>query len=138
MQTRPENNEGMSGANAHPSKQTRADATARRQRRQASRLMVIDAPSQERIAALHGIRDANPGQSGARQCDRLLAALRQLGLVTTYEASRYLDLYDPRARKMDLCNAGHAVEKMWCLTPTESGDLHRIGAYYLTRIGKEY
>ncbi|WP_293999937.1 helix-turn-helix domain-containing protein [Sphaerotilus sp.] len=95
--------------------------------------MVIDAPSQERIVALHAIRDANPGQSGTRQCDRLLAALRQFGLVTTYEASRYLDLYDPRARKMDLRNAGHPIATMWCHTPTESGDLHRIGAYYLAR-----
>ena len=99
----------------------------------ARRLPVMAAPSPQRIAALHTIRDSLPGQSGARQRDRLLAALRQLGLVSTYEASRYLDLYDPRARKMDLCNAGHPVEKMWCLMPTESGNLHRIGAYYLDR-----
>lgn len=86
---------------------------------------------------MHAIRDTNPGQSGNRQCARLLAALQQLGLVSTYEASRHLDLYDPRARKMDLCDAGHPVEKMWVATPTESGELHRVGAYYLDRLGAE-
>lgn len=136
MQT-PENGKGRQARNKATPMQTGGDATARRQRRQASRLPVIEAPSQERIAALNAIRDANLGQSGKQQCARLLAALQQLGLVSTFEASRHLDLYDPRARKMDLCDAGHPVEKMWILTPTESGDLHRIGAYYLDRLGAE-
>lgn len=133
--TTPENGKGRRATNTPTPMQTGADATARRQRRQASRLPVIEAPSQERIAAMHAIRDNNLGQSGKQQCARLLAALQQLGLISTYEASRYLDLYDPRARKMDLRDAGHPVEKMWILTPTESGDLHRIGAYYLDRLG---
>lgn len=134
MQT-PENGKGRQARNKATPMQTGGDATAHRQRRQASRLPVIEAPSPERIAAMHVIRDANLGQTGKQQCARLLAALQQLGLVTTYEASRHLDLYDPRARKMDLCDAGHPVGKMWVATPTESGEFHRVGAYYLDRLG---
>lgn len=126
MQT-PENGKGRQARNKATPMQTGGDATARRQRRQAARLPVIEAPSQERIAALNAIRDANLGQSGKQQCARLLAALQQLGLVSTFEASRHLDL----------CDAGHPVEKMWILTPTESGDLHRIGVYVLSRATAE-
>lgn len=87
----------------------------------------------ERIAQLHSIRDRFKGEASATQCDRLLAALRELGSVTTYEAMRYLDIYDPRPRKLYLVREGHDVVMTWRTAQTESGDKHRIGVYSLRR-----
>jgi len=86
-----------------------------------------------RIAALHAIRDRHRGQTGAIQAARLLDALQTLQHVTTYEASRYLDLYDPRARKLNLVKAGHNILTTWRRVQTESGEHHRIGVYSLVR-----
>lgn len=58
-------------------------------------------------------------------------ALQALGSVTTYEASRYLDLYDPRARKKELLREGHAIDTIPARVVTESGEVHRIGRYVL-------
>lgn len=49
----------------------------------------------ERIAQLIAIRDAIRGTSAMPQRQRLLEAMRQLGHVTTFEASRFLDIYHP-------------------------------------------
>jgi hypothetical protein len=87
----------------------------------------------ERIADLHSIRDRFKGEATATQCDRLLAALRELGSVTTYEAMRYLDIYDPRPRKLHLVRSGHDVVMTWRTALTESGEKHRIGVYSLRR-----
>lgn len=87
----------------------------------------------ERIAALHSVRDRHVGDASEIQCRRLLDALETLGHVTTFEASRFLDLYDPRARKMQLVRAGHPVLMTWRRVPTESGSLHRIGVYSLVK-----
>lgn len=89
--------------------------------------------SPERIAELHGIRDRFKGEATATQCDRLLAAMRELGSVTTYEAMRHLDIYDPRPRKLSLVRAGYDVVTTWRTTETESGEKHRIGVYSLRR-----
>ena len=64
---------------------------------------------------------------------RLLEAIQTLGHVTTFEGSRHLDCYDPRARKMELVKAGHDITTTWRITVTESGDHHRIGVYTLNR-----
>ena len=87
----------------------------------------------ERVAALHAIRDRHIGPAAETQRACLLEALRALGHVTTFEASRYLDLYDPRARKMDLVNEGHQILMAWRVTETESGERHRVGLYSLVR-----
>lgn len=87
----------------------------------------------ERIAALHAIRDRHPGHSAATGAARLLEALQTMGHVTTYEGSRYLDLYDPRARKLNLVKAGHRIITTWRTVHTESGQLHRVGVYSLVR-----
>jgi len=87
----------------------------------------------ERIAALHAIRDRHPGDASSTQRARLLEALQTLGHVTTFEASRYLDLYDPRARKMELVRAGHDTLTTWRSVQTESGERHRIGVYALKK-----
>ena len=90
----------------------------------------------ERVVALHEIRDRYLGQAGAVQCARLLEAMQALDSVTTVEASRYLDVYDPPARKLNLVKAGHAILMTWDRDETESGAVHRIGRYSLVR-GKQ-
>ena len=90
----------------------------------------------DRVAVLHAIRDRHLGQAGAVQCTRLLEAMQTLGSVTTVEASRYLDVYDPPARKLNLMKAGHDILMTWDRDETESGAVHRIGRYSLVK-GKQ-
>lgn len=90
-------------------------------------------PDLIRLMALHAIRDSLPGTGRKTQQLRLLAALQRLGSVTTFEGSRHLDLYDVRARKMELVRAGYPVLMAWEVIQTESGELHRVGRYFLAR-----
>lgn len=89
--------------------------------------------SAERIEALKAIRDRHKGLSASTQRACLLEALQTQQHVTTFEASRYLDLYDPRARKMELVKAGHRIVTTWRAVQTESGERHRIGVYMLMK-----
>ncbi|HEX5277483.1 MAG TPA: helix-turn-helix domain-containing protein [Fluviicoccus sp.] len=84
-----------------------------------------------RIMTMAAILTAHPGISAAAQRRRLLLALEALGSVTTYEGSRYLDLYDPRARKKELCKEGVEIDTIPARVVTESGEVHRIGRYVL-------
>ena len=86
-----------------------------------------------RILALHVIRDRHRGDAQGPQRARLLEAMQTLGHCTTFEASRYLDIYDPRARKLNLVKAGYRVLTTWRTVETESGELHRVGVYSLLR-----
>lgn len=86
---------------------------------------------QERIEALHAVRDNHRGESSGTQAERLLAALREVGNVTTFEAMRYLDIFDPRPRKLWLVRQGHNVITTWRVCETEAGERHRIGVYSL-------
>jgi len=85
----------------------------------------------QRRAILEAIRAAMPGESGATQCDRLAAALEKLGSVTTLEASRHLDIYDPRARCMTLRRRGWDIKTIREHATTECGARHYIGRYVL-------
>lgn len=96
-----------------------------------SQLFPITPP--ERVAALHAIRDRHPGQASSPQCSRILEALQTLGHVTTFEGSRFLDCYDPRARTMQLRKAGHRITTIWRHIVTESGAKHRVGVYVLVK-----
>lgn len=87
----------------------------------------------ERIHALHAVRDRHIGLTATAQRDRLLDALQTCGHITTFEGSRYLDLYDPRARAMELRRRGHHILTTWRDVPTESGATHRIGVYSLVK-----
>lgn len=89
----------------------------------------------ERIALLHQIRDLTNGLAASAQRGRLLQALQELGHVTTFEASRHLDIYDPRARKLELVKGGHDIVTAWRTAATESGATHRIGVYMLRKGG---
>jgi hypothetical protein len=77
---------------------------------------------------LAAIRRAHPGISCEAQCARIRAALAQFA-ITTYEAMRYLDCYDPRARVMQLRVSGDRIATYWRTVITESGDRHRVGLY---------
>ena len=44
---------------------------------------------------------------------------------------RHLDVYDPRARVMQLRKDGNSITTTWTRIPTESGHLHRVGLYVL-------
>lgn len=83
-----------------------------------------------KIAALHLILKRHPGLSSKVQCARLRAALSEYS-VTTFEAMRYLDVYYPPARVMQLRNAGEAIDTHWQTVITEGGERHRVGCYTL-------
>ena len=83
-----------------------------------------------KIKALHLMRDHHPGVSSAVQCVRIRTALSRFS-ITTFEAMRYLDVYDPRARVMQLRNAGETIDTHWQTVITEAGESHRVGVYTL-------
>jgi len=85
----------------------------------------------ERIVLLRDILRTIPGNSIEAQRNRLMVAMQRQGYVTTFEASRYLDCYDPRARIHELRNKGQAINTMLRQEQTESGEYHRVGVYFL-------
>lgn len=87
----------------------------------------------ERQSALVLIRERNPGESGRAQSGRLLVAMEEMGHVSTFEASRFLDVYHPPARKRDLVQAGHLIVTVWRYVFTEAGRRHRVGLYSLIK-----
>jgi len=87
----------------------------------------------DRQAALKAVLKATPGVDANTGKNRLLAAIQTLGHVTTFEASRLLDIYDPRARKMSLVKDGHPIVTSWRHVLTEAGVKHRVGVYSLAR-----
>ena len=97
----------------------------------------IELTPPERIAALHTIRDRFPGNVAAAQETRLLVAMQELWHVTTFEASRYLDVYHPPARKLALVKRGHEILTTWRRSATESGKSHRIGVYSLVKCNEQ-
>lgn len=80
--------------------------------------------------ALAAILAAHPGNTCAVQCARIRTALSRFSL-TTFEAMRHLDVYDPRARVLQLRKAGESIKNTWGQIATESGHLHRVGVYVL-------
>ena len=90
----------------------------------------MTATSDDKRKALAEILAAHPGNSCAVQCVRIRAALSRFSL-TTFEAMRHLDVYDPRARVLQLRHAGESIPTIWSRITTESGHLHRVGVYML-------
>jgi Helix-turn-helix domain len=86
----------------------------------------------EKAAALIALRDEMPGTDAAAQRERLLAALR-LFPISTFEASRFLDVYHVAARIKELRDLGNEIQTHWVDAETEAGVLHRIGLYALKR-----
>ena len=90
---------------------------------------MLNTPDDKR-KALAEILAAHPGNSCSVQCARIRVALSRFNL-TTFEAMRHLDVYDPRARVLQLRKAGEFITTTWSRITTESGDLHRVGVYVL-------
>lgn len=87
--------------------------------------------SPEKIALLVRLSETMPGNAGANQATRLLEALKH-GPITTNEARRFLDVFDPAARVRDLRHKrGHAIETHRAFSITEQGVPHRVGLYVL-------
>lgn len=87
----------------------------------------------ERIKALHKIRDSISGIEAAPQRTRLIAAIQQLQHVSTFEASRFLDVYHAPARKMELVREGYPIKTVMRDVLTEAGKRHRVGVYFLAK-----
>ncbi|WP_206996538.1 helix-turn-helix domain-containing protein [Trinickia mobilis] len=87
--------------------------------------------SKKNRAAFTAILDRIPGNSAACQRARMLAAMRQFEEVTTLEAMRFLDVYDPRPRVYELRREGYWIRTTYAMQPTESGVVHAVGAYSL-------
>ena len=85
-----------------------------------------------RIEALAAILARHPGTDSEAQRTRMLTAMQELGSVTTYEAIRFLDCYDPRPRVWELRHKdGHKIKTHMRAEQTDSGVFHRIGVYFL-------
>ena len=85
-----------------------------------------------KAATLMALRDEMPGNDAATQRQRFLAALH-LYPVSSFEASRFLDIYHAPGRVKELRQDGHVIETHWVDAETEAGVLHRIGLYALRR-----
>lgn len=85
-----------------------------------------------RKSLLQQIHAAFPGNSASVQRARLVAAMRELGHVTTTEARLFLEVMNPSQRVTELRNQGSEIETAWTLEPSEVGrDPHRQARYVL-------
>ena len=87
----------------------------------------------DKMAALIEVRELFPGLDAKSQCNRVLEFLQRGFMLSTFEASRYLDVYYSPARIMELRTAGHNIITHWVNVQTEAGQLHRVGNYLLVR-----
>ncbi|MFP5391638.1 MAG: helix-turn-helix domain-containing protein [Gammaproteobacteria bacterium] len=90
----------------------------------------MNAP-ENRVVRLAAILAALPGKDTYTQRQRMLTAIQELGSVTTFEGSRYLDCYDPRARVHELRKEGARIKTVMRAEQTESGVMHRVGVYIM-------
>ncbi|MGY6154119.1 helix-turn-helix domain-containing protein [Paraburkholderia graminis] len=88
--------------------------------------------SPDREAALKEILSKIPGDDCASQRARMLSAMCETGSITTFEAMRLLDVYDPRPRIFELRAAGHEITTLRRHEQTESGAAHYVGVYVLS------
>lgn len=92
--------------------------------------LMVGEPSDERAAVLAGLLHVMPGNGSEIQRPRLLTAMQQMGSVTSYKGSRFLECYDPLARICERRLAGYRIETIMRAMPTESG-VHHVGVYVL-------
>lgn len=73
-----------------------------------------------------------PGNGIEAQQQRMVAAMRQAGSVTTTEARLFLEIMNPSQRVTDLREQGVMIETAWALEPSEAGKRpHRQARYVL-------
>lgn len=86
----------------------------------------------EVYASLKAIAKNHKGSAAENQRERLLAALRKHGSITTIDARQYLDILNPHARIWEMRNRfGEQIETFWVYQETEKGKQHRVGKYVL-------
>jgi len=83
-----------------------------------------------KAAAFQELNKNFNGNSAREQRERLLRALRKFS-VNTFEASRFLNVYDPRARICELRAEGYLIKTVRETIEAENGVLHHIGNYVL-------
>lgn len=87
--------------------------------------------SAEKQLELEAIASKFSGENSYSQRARFLEALSRFP-VTTFEAMRYLDIYDPRPRIHELRHKyGYGIKTLRQTAVTESGEKHSIGLYVL-------
>ena len=86
--------------------------------------------SPEKEAALKALRAQFTGTDPPTQITLLAAALK-LFSISTFEISRFLDIYHPAGRIKDLRKRGYNILTVWTTAETEAGVPHRIGRYVL-------
>ena len=103
--------------------------------RASERASVEDLPtSPAREQALRSIMHASPGCDGDSQANRLLRAIRETGFVTTFEGRQLLDVAEVAARVCELRHRrGLPIRLSWVMQPGPTGQLHRIGKYFMGR-----
>ena len=95
-------------------------------------------PDQERLAIFEQILNEFRGVNAASQRRRFKAALLRLGSVLTFELSRFLDIYNPPARKHELLHGeGWDIVTTREHVATESGDKHFLGRFTLRAVPKD-
>ncbi|MGF6966691.1 hypothetical protein OKW43_003719 [Paraburkholderia sp. WC7.3g] len=72
-----------------------------------------------------------PDNTAEHQRGRLLDAMRLFAGITTLEATRFLDIIDPRARVVELRKEGYRIVTSWVSQSSECGRLHNVGLYTL-------
>lgn len=75
-----------------------------------------------------------PGNHSGAQTVRLCNALKTAP-VTSYDARKYLDVYDVPARIMELRGHGYQIETLRIAQETDAGVLHRRIGLYVLRAG---
>lgn len=86
-----------------------------------------------KLAVLIEVRNMFIGSDGNTQCRRVLEVLQRGYSLSTFEASRYLDVYYSPARILQLRADGHNIITQWVTVYTEAGRPHRVGNYLLVR-----
>lgn len=92
---------------------------------------VVAAANQVKLAHYATLLKRFPGNDANMQRTRLYLAL-QHAPITTYEARKYLDIYHPNARALELRAQGLRIETLRVAQQTDAGVIHRrIGLYVL-------
>lgn len=92
---------------------------------------VVAAANQVKLAHYATLLNRFKGNDAGTQRTRLDLAL-QYAPITTYEARKYLDIYDVPARIMELRAQGLRIDTLRVAQQTDAGVIHRrIGLYVL-------
>lgn len=87
----------------------------------------------DKLAALIEAAHLFPGNDAKAQCNRIFYVLALGFMLSTFEASRHLDVYYTPARILELRAQGHNIITHWVTVTTEASKPHRVGNYLLQR-----